>query len=138
MGCAGSKPHMLLSSSMNNHNSPQKGFILFNAKTIEYLIANEAEVKQKLVQRCQPKLLKTMPQSLSKSSLLGAKRSLLNTNTSSSLDNAETDKTTKVGKGVKSNKSDATLNGSTTTEASKSGLGNGTKKKFQKYQHNCI
>jgi hypothetical protein len=34
MGCAGSKPH-LPSLSSNHINSPQKGFILFNAKTIE-------------------------------------------------------------------------------------------------------
>ena len=85
MGCAGSKPHMLLSSASgganNNLNSPQKGFILFNAKTIEYLMANEADTKAKLVKRCQPKLLKAkMPASVSKSSLLGAKKSLFSAN----------------------------------------------------------
>jgi hypothetical protein len=75
---------MLLSSSNgvngnHNLNSPQKGFILFNAKTIEYLIANEADVKQKLIQRCQPKLLKTIATNgLSKSVSLGngAKKTL--------------------------------------------------------------
>ena len=94
MGCAGSKPHMLLSSSNgvngnHNLNSPQKGFILFNAKTIEYLIANEADVKQKLIQRCQPKLLKTTTTTtatngLSKSVSLGngAKKTLASASTS--------------------------------------------------------
>lgn len=66
MGCAGSKPHHLLSSSIkdhHNHNSPQKGFILFNAKTIEYLKANESDIKLKLVQRSEQKLLKYKKQS---------------------------------------------------------------------------
>lgn len=83
MGCAGSKPHHLLSSSIKDHhhhhaNSPQKGFILFNAKTIEYLKANESEIKLKLVDRCDQKLLKSIPQSASSKSLLSnARRTLL-------------------------------------------------------------
>ena len=44
MGCVGSKPHLLLSSSLHDHNnqpevsaanSPQKSHILFNAKTTD-------------------------------------------------------------------------------------------------------
>lgn len=61
MGCAGSKPHHLSSSSHHVHhhtNSPQKGFILFNARTIEYLKANESEIKAKLIERGEHKLLK--------------------------------------------------------------------------------
>ncbi len=65
-------------------NSPQKGFILFNAKTIEYLQANELEIKEKLKKRCEVKLNKVLPQSTSSKSLLNnAKRTLLfNTSTS--------------------------------------------------------
>ncbi len=84
MGCAGSKPHMIANGNHHgNLNSPQKGFILFNAKTIEYLIANEADTKQKLIQRCQPKLLKAPGITMSKSSSLssgnsnGVKKNLL-------------------------------------------------------------
>jgi hypothetical protein len=84
MGCAGSKPHMIANGNHHgNLNSPQKGFILFNAKTIEYLIANEADTKQKLIQRCEPKLLKESSIPMSKSSSLssgnsnGAKKNLL-------------------------------------------------------------
>ena len=76
MGCAGSKPH-LPSLSSNHINSPQKGFILFNAKTIEYLSANETEIKSKLIQRCEAKLIKPATISQSKSLLGNAKRSLL-------------------------------------------------------------
>lgn len=82
MGCAGSRPHTLLSLNSNTTNSPQKGFILFNSKTIEYLIANEAETKQKLIQRCEPKLLKSIvPTSSSKTSLVKAKKNILTTKT---------------------------------------------------------
>jgi hypothetical protein len=84
MGCAGSKPHMIANGNHHgNLNSPQKGFILFNAKTIEYLIANEADTKQKLIQRCEPKLLKESSIPMSKSSSLssgnsnGVKKNLL-------------------------------------------------------------
>ena len=92
MGCAGSRPSHLIPSLGNHHhhhhhhtNSPQKGFILFNAKTIEYLQANEAEIKEKLKQRCEQKLTKLIPQSSSSKSLLGnAKRTLFTSNSSSS------------------------------------------------------
>ena len=84
MGCAGSKPHHLLASSMSNHhaNSPQKGFILFNDKTIEYLNANELDIKKKLLQRCETRLssstsAKTGSIPQSKSLLSNAKRTLL-------------------------------------------------------------
>ena len=62
MGCTGSKPHLLLSSTLASHhphqhvNSPQKGFILFNEKTFDYLRENELEIKQKLRKRCETKL----------------------------------------------------------------------------------
>jgi len=90
MGCAGSRPSQLIPSLGNHHhhphhmNSPQKGFILFNAKTIEYLQANELEIKEKLKKRCEVKLNKVLPQSTSSKSLLNnAKRTLLfNTSTS--------------------------------------------------------
>jgi hypothetical protein len=81
MGCAGSKPH-LPSLSSNHINSPQKGFILFNAKTIEYLSANETDIKTKLIQRCEAKLIKTATISQSKSLLGNAKRSLLSSSQS--------------------------------------------------------
>ena len=84
MGCAGSRPSQLLPSLGSHHhhhhhmNSPQKGFILFNAKTIESLQANELEIKEKLRQRCEQKLTKFIPQSNSSKSLLNnAKRTLL-------------------------------------------------------------
>ena len=88
MGCAGSRPSQLipnLGSHHNHHtNSPHKGFILFNAKTIEYLQANEPEIKEKLKHRCEQKLAKVFQQSASSKSLLNnAKRTLL-FNTSSS------------------------------------------------------
>ncbi|CAF0709788.1 unnamed protein product [Brachionus calyciflorus] len=87
MGCAGSKPHHLLSSTIKEHhphhvNSPQKGFILFNAKTIEYLKANENEIRQKLVQRCELKISKSIGRSTSRSIINSARRTLLpNSNT---------------------------------------------------------
>ena len=69
MGCAGSKPHLWLSSSLRDHHNhpaaPQKGHILFNAKTIHYLSHNESHVKAKLVQRCELKLAKELASSTS-------------------------------------------------------------------------
>lgn len=70
MGCTGSKPHLLLSSTISSHHnhsthhhhhhqSPQKGFILFNEKTFDYLKDNESEIKQKLIKRCEQKILTT-------------------------------------------------------------------------------
>ena len=70
MGCAGSK----LSSSLRDHhyhpalaaaNSPQKGHIFFNAKTIHFLSHNELDVKAKLVLRCELKLAKELASSKS-------------------------------------------------------------------------
>jgi hypothetical protein len=55
MGCAGSKPS-LLNHSANHANSPQKGFIIFNAKTIEYIKAHENELKLKIKEKCDQKL----------------------------------------------------------------------------------
>lgn len=121
MGCAGSKPHLPSLSSNHHHlNSPQKGFILFNAKTIEYLSANEVEIKTKLIQRCEAKLIKNMQQSSSSKSLLGnAKRTLLST--SHSTQNAANPNNTSVDESianqssnnVKSNKSNLSLANST-------------------------
>lgn len=62
MGCTGSKPHLLLSSSLNQNTnggpiaSPQKGFILFNSKTLAYLRAHENATKLALIKRCRQKL----------------------------------------------------------------------------------
>jgi len=58
MGCAGSKHnHILTSGASNGHlNSPQKGFILFNANTQEYIRAYESQLKTELRGRCEPKL----------------------------------------------------------------------------------
>lgn len=124
MGCAGSRPSHLIQSFGNSHhhhhhhvNSPQKGFILFNAKTIEYLQANELEIKEKLRARCELKLTKAMPQSMSSKSLLSnAKRTLLFNNSTSGNSTAGesvAEDTNKSINGVKQNKSDAslTLNG---------------------------
>lgn len=96
MGCTGSKPSLLLSgSSHHNHhhhhhtngngtiNSPQKGFILFNSKTIDYLKANESDIKEKLKSRCKGKL--NVGAATGKSSLLNVKRNLLAANTSATL-----------------------------------------------------
>lgn len=106
MGCAGSKPHHLLSSSISNHhhhhhhvNSPQKGFILFNANTIEYLKANEEEIKSKLIQRSKQKLIKSngVGSHVSSKSLFGttkAKHLLTNNTTTSSLPNGKATLTT--------------------------------------------
>jgi hypothetical protein len=99
MGCTGSKPHMLLSSTITSHhhhhllhhnahphhaNSPQKGFILFNEKTFEYLKENESSIKQKLVRRVEVKLAATEGKatisgssSISKALFSNAKRTLL-------------------------------------------------------------
>jgi hypothetical protein len=52
MGCAGSKPHV----NQNNVNSPQKGFIIFNERTVEYINANESELRRLLKERCEHKL----------------------------------------------------------------------------------
>ena len=109
MGCAGSKPHHLLASSMSNHhaNSPQKGFILFNDKTIEYLNANELDIKKKLLQRCETRLnsnnsAKTGSIPQSKSLLSNAKRTLLMSDSSK-----------------QNNKSDFTLSSNTEANTSK-------------------
>ena len=63
MGCAGSKPHSIIPSATSLHhphhhhvNSPQKGFILFNEKTIEYIKANENELRDIIKSRCEQKL----------------------------------------------------------------------------------
>lgn len=56
MGCAGSKQHHLSSSALNL--PPQKGFIIFNAKTIEYIRANEEQLKSTIRERCELKLCK--------------------------------------------------------------------------------
>lgn len=121
MGCAGSRPSQLIPSLSNHHhhhhhhmNSPQKGFILFNAKTIEYLQANELEIKEKLKQRCEQKLAKAIPQSTSSKSLLNnAKRTLLfnsgNSNiASNNTDNVEQANNKSINT-VKPTKSDASL-----------------------------
>lgn len=51
-GCAPSKPSLL-----NNHvNSPQKGFIIFNAKTIEFIKVHEHDLKTKIKEKCEQKL----------------------------------------------------------------------------------
>jgi len=106
MGCAGSKPHLLLSSNNHASNSPQKGFILFNANTIEYLKENEVDVKAKLIQRCENKLIKTIASSASSKSLLGnAKKSLFSSNNNSNT-NANSDN---------NNKTDQPASGTTTT-----------------------
>lgn len=55
MGCAGSKPS-LLNHSSNHVNSPQKGFIIFNAKTIEFIKVYETDLKQKIKEKCEQKL----------------------------------------------------------------------------------
>jgi hypothetical protein len=52
MGCAGSKPH----ANQNSVSSPQKGFIIFNEKTVEYIKANEADLRRVLKERCEHKL----------------------------------------------------------------------------------
>jgi hypothetical protein len=94
MGCAGSKPHLpsLKNSHHNQHlNSPQKGFIVFDAKTIQYLIANESEIKSKLIKRCEGKLIKTISQSCSSKSLLSnSKRTNLVSTSSNSENNDKT------------------------------------------------
>jgi hypothetical protein len=95
MGCTGSKP-MLLFSNNNNIKSKQpysinttptatttlqKGFILFNAKTLEYLKANEVAVKQKLIDRSKKQLnnATTISQSISTRSFMSsARQSILN------------------------------------------------------------
>jgi hypothetical protein len=99
MGCTGSKPHLLLSSTITTHhhhhhlhhnthaNSPQKGFILFNEKTFEYLKENEASIKQKLMKRVEAKLANgpihdgkstiSGSSSISKALFSNAKRTLL-------------------------------------------------------------
>lgn len=132
MGCAGSRPSQLLPSLGNHHHhhhhrhtdSPQKGFILFNAKTIEFLQANELDIKEKLKQRCEQKLAKAIPQSNSSKSLLNnAKRTLLfNSNSASSAAPAapaspesaatqavETTEAAKPNGGVKQTKSDISI-----------------------------
>ena len=50
-GCAPSKPSLL-----NHVNSPQKGFIIFNAKTIEFIKVHEHDLKTKIKEKCEQKL----------------------------------------------------------------------------------
>jgi hypothetical protein len=50
-GCAPSKPSLL-----NHVNSPQKGFIIFNAKTIEFIKVHEHDLKIKIKEKCEQKL----------------------------------------------------------------------------------
>lgn len=130
MGCAGSRPSQLLPSLGNHHHhhhhhrhmdSPQKGFILFNAKTIEFLQANELDIKEKLKQRCEQKLTKAIPQSNSSKSLLNnAKRTLLfNSNSASpaapaspesaATQTVETTEAARPNGGVKQTKSDVSI-----------------------------
>lgn len=69
MGCTGSKPHLLLTNGGGGGGgnscsngvsglapSPQKGFILFNSKTLAYLRANQNEIKPTLAKRCAQKV----------------------------------------------------------------------------------
>lgn len=92
MGCTGSKPHLLLTigggGSANNGNangnggglvaSPsQKGFILFNPKTLVYLRANEHDIKSTLEKRCTQKLSNSTVGKSSSSILGKPKKSFL-------------------------------------------------------------
>ena len=98
MGCAGSRPHLLPSLSNNHINTPQKGFILFDSKTVEYLKANETEIKAKLKERCEQKLSKKNISGSKPFSLSNAKKSIFNNNNGDSSSN-----------GLKSNKSNVSL-----------------------------
>lgn len=108
MGCAGSRPHLLPSLSSHHSNSPQKGFILFDAKTIEYLRANETHIKQQLKQRCEQKLTYKHSTNGSKLSLLSnAKKTLLLSSQNSSLNSGTISEASNIG--LKSNKSNVSL-----------------------------
>ena len=99
MGCAGSRPHLLPSLSNNHINTPQKGFILFDSKTVEYLKANETEIKAKLKERCDQKLSKKNIGGSKPFSLSNAKKSIFNNN-----NNGDSSSN-----GLKSNKSNVSL-----------------------------
>jgi len=86
MGCTGSKPHLLLTSSNQSGTglapSPQKGFILFNSKTLAYLRANENDIKPALAKRCVQKLSSNLGVTTNKSSsILKSKKNLISSST---------------------------------------------------------
>jgi len=76
MGCTGSRPNFRSSLDQQYTNSSQPGFITFDTQTVEFIKANELDIKTKLKHRCEQKLLKKRLQSSSfKTSLINnAKR----------------------------------------------------------------